>query len=100
MPGAKTNLVYDMGKRRTEMIETITVRNLPDEFSATYDAKGVHNIVRNFFYDEGESTRWLLDSDFQFHGYMRIMSIFMPGSMFRKQTRQSMEAFKKFAENA
>ncbi len=99
-PGAKTKLLYQMGSRRTEMIETIIERNMPDEFSGTYDAKGVHNIVRNYFHDEGETTRWVLDSDFQFHGYMRIMSLFMPGSMFKKQTRKTMEDFKKFAESA
>ena len=99
-PGAKTRLLYDMGRRKMEMIETITVRNLPDEFSGTYDASGVHNIVLNYFYDEGESTRWVLDSDFQFHSYMRILSLFMPSSMFKKQTRSSMESFKRYAENA
>lgn len=99
-PGAKTKLLYDMGRRRVEMIETIITRNLPDEFSGTYDAKGVHNIVRNFFHDEGDTTRWVLDSDFRFHGMMRLMSLFMPSSMFKKQTRQTMEAFKAFAEKA
>ena len=98
--GAKTQLLYNMGKRRVEMIETIITRNMPDEFSATYDASGVHNIVRNYFHDQGDTTRWVLDSDFHFHGYMRIMSIFMPSSVFKKQTRQTMESFKKFAENA
>ena len=98
--GAKTKLLYDMGKRRVKMIETIITRKMPDEFSATYDASGVHNIVRNFFHDQGDTTRWVLDSDFQFHGYMRIMSLFMPSSVFKKQTRQSMESFKNFAENA
>ena len=48
-PGAKSRLVYQMGKRRIEMMETITARNLPDEFRGTYDAKGVHNIVENRF---------------------------------------------------
>lgn len=99
-PGAKTKLLYYMGKRRVEMIETIITRNLPDEFSGAYDAKGVHNIVRNYFHDQGETTRWVLDSDFQFHGYMRIMAIFMPSSMFKKQTRQTMTAFKQYAECA
>ena len=99
-PGAKTKLLYDMGKRRLEMIETIITRNLPDEFSGTYDAKGVHNIVRNYFYDQGETTRWVLDSDFRFHGWMRLMSLFMPSSMFKKQTRKTMDAFKQFAERA
>ena len=98
--GAKTKLLYDMGKRRVKMIETIITRKMPDEFSATYDASGVHNIVRNFFHDQGDTTRWVLDSDFQFHGYMRIMSLFMPSSVFKKQTRQSMGSFKNFAENA
>ncbi len=99
-PGAKTKLVYDMGRRRMDMIETIIKRDLPDEFSETYDAKGVHNIVRNYFHDRGDATLWVLDSDFRFHGLMRLMSLFMPGSMFKKQTRQTMEAFKAFAEAA
>ena len=99
-PGATTRLLYDMGRRRMEMIETIIERNLPDEFSATYDASGVHNIVRNIFYDEDEQTRWVLDSDFQFRSYMRIVSLFIPNSSFRNQTRSSMESFKRFAENA
>jgi len=100
MPGAKTKLLYQMGRRRTEMVETILTRQLPEEFSGSYDTSGVHNILRNFFYDEGERTRWVLDSDFQFHGLMRLMAWFIPSSVFRKQTRQTMEAFKNFAEAA
>ena len=99
-PGATTRLVYDMGRRRMTMIETITARSMPDEFSGTYDAPGVHNIVRNRFYDEGETTRWTMETEFQFRGLMRLMQLIMPESRFRKQTRSSMEAFKRFAENA
>ena len=99
-PGAQTRLLYDMGKRKLEMIETITTRNMPDEFSGTYDAKGVHNIVRNTFYPKGETTRWLLDCEFQFRGFMRIMAFFMGQGRFRKQTRKGMESFKHFAEGA
>ena len=99
-PGAKTHLHYQMGRRNIEMIETILVRDLPDEFSGTYDAKGVHNIVRNYFYDQGETTRWVIDTEFQFNGMMRIMSFFMPSKTFRNQTRQTMESFKTFAEGA
>ena len=99
-PGAKTRLTYAMGRRNMDMIETISVRNMPDEFSGTYDASGVHNIVQNFFYDEGDTTRWALDSEFQFRGLMRIMAFFMGEGRFKKQTRASMEAFKRFAESA
>lgn len=99
-PGAQTRLLYDMGKRKLEMIETITSRNMPDEFSGAYDAKDVHNIVRNTFYPQDETTRWLMDCEFQFRGFMRIMSFFMGQRTFRKQTRKGMESFKRFAEGA
>ena len=39
--GAKSQLRFEMGKRKIEMTETITVRDLPNEFSGTYEAKGV-----------------------------------------------------------
>lgn len=48
-PGATSRLKYAQGRREGEMIETITVRNLPDEFSGTYDSKGIRNIVKNYF---------------------------------------------------
>ena len=51
--GASAKLKYKMGKREVEMIETITKRNLPDEFNGTYEAKGVFNIIRNRFIDNG-----------------------------------------------
>ena len=47
--GAKSKLRYTMGKREIEMIETITVKNLPKEFSATYEAKDVWNEMKNYF---------------------------------------------------
>ncbi|MCY4465022.1 MAG: SRPBCC family protein [Chloroflexi bacterium] len=99
-PGAQTRLLYDMGKRKLEMIETITTRNMPDEFSGAYDAKGVYNIVRNTFHPQGETTRWNMDCEFQFRGFMRIMAFFMRQRTFRKQTRKGMESFKIFAEGA
>ena len=99
-PGAKTRLVYNMGRRKLQMIETILTRDMPDEFSGTYDASGVHNIVRNTFHDQGETTRWRMDCEFQFRGIMRIMAFFMGQGRFRKQTRKGMESFKRFAEKA
>jgi hypothetical protein len=38
-----------------EMIETITTRNLPDDFSGTYDVSGVFNVVA--FAEEGRDVR-------------------------------------------
>jgi len=99
-PGAKSRLVYDMNGRRIEMVETITSRNLPDEFSGTYDAKGVHNVVTNRFYAEGpDRTRWVTENEFSFSGLMIVFALVMRGS-FRKQTLADMQRFKAFAEQA
>lgn len=98
-PGAKSRLLYNMNGRKVEMVETVTARNLPDEFSGTYEAKGVYNVVENRFYADGpDRTRWVMDTEFQFSGLMKIMAFFMGGA-FRKQSMDFMQNFKSFAEN-
>lgn len=98
-PGAKAKLVYQMGKRRIEMIETITERNLPDIFAGTYDADGVHNIVVNKFIALPDgNTRYITENEFQFKGFMRIIAFLMPGA-FKKQSFKYLEQFKAFVEN-
>lgn len=97
--GAKSKLKYVMGKREIEMVETITVRNLPHEFSGTYDAAGVHNIVKNTFEAVSDNTtRWISHNTFQLKGFMRIIGWVMPGA-FKKQSLEIMQNFKKFAES-
>ncbi|NQT61505.1 MAG: SRPBCC family protein [Candidatus Marinimicrobia bacterium] len=97
--GAKSKMVFLSGKREIEMIETITVKNLPDEFSGTYDAKGVYNLVKNRFEARGENqTHYITEQEFQFTGFMKYLAFFMPGA-FKKQSLQHMKAFKKFAES-
>lgn len=96
--GSTARLKYLMGKRKVEMLETITVNDLPNEFSATYEAKNVWNEVRNYFDDLGNgTTKWRSDCEFRFGGFMKIMGFLMPGA-FKKQSMKYLEAFKKFAE--
>ena len=98
--GAKSKLLFQMGKREMEMIETITVRNLPQEFSGTYEVDGVFNIVKNYFVPIDENrTKYISEQEFQFKGFMKIMGWLMPG-MFKKQSQTFLENFKNFAENA
>ena len=98
--GAKTKQVHKMGKRQLEIIETITANNHPEEFSATYEAEGVWNLVENRFIEADEhKTKWVLDSEFKCTGIARLMAFFMPG-MFKKQTLSYMNLFKNFAENS
>ncbi len=97
--GAKTELHYRMGKREMVLIETIIKRNMPEEFHATYDAKGVHNIQKNYFEEvDAHTTRWISESEFEFSGFfMKAMAFLMPGA-FKKQSRKYAEDFKAFAE--
>jgi uncharacterized membrane protein len=98
--GAKSRLKFKMGKREFEMIETITVRNLPDEFSGTYDAKGVFNIVKNRFISlPGNRTKYISEQEFRFSGFMKIIGFFMP-SAFKKQSMKYLSDFKNFVEKA
>lgn len=88
-----------MGKREIEMTETITVRNLPDEFSGTYEAAGVFNIVKNKFEKISENkTKYFTENEFQFKGFMKIMAWIIPGA-FKKQSMKYLKSFKQFAEN-
>jgi hypothetical protein len=100
-PGSKMKLLYKMGKREVEMIETIVKNNLPDEFSGTYEAKGVWNSVENYFIEADENhTTWVFGTEFKFSGlFMRLFGLLMPG-MFKKQSYKYMLLFKEFAENA
>jgi hypothetical protein len=97
-PGARSRLVFQTGRRRLEMIETITRRDLPEAFDGTYDAKGVHNIVENRFAEVGpDRTRWSSHNVFELRGPMKLVGLVFAGA-FRKQTRKYLEDFKAFAE--
>ena len=98
-PGAKSRLFFKMGKREVEMIETITVRNLPDEFSGTYEAKGVYNIAKNKFLKVSETrTKYISENEFQFKGFMKFFAFLMPGA-FKKQSFKYLQHFKDFVES-
>ena len=91
--------MFKMGKREFEMIETITVKNLPEEFSGTYLAMGTLNTVKNNFYALSDNeTRYVTQQEFKLTGFMKIMGFLMPGA-FKKQTMKYLVAFKHFVEN-
>lgn len=97
--GAKSRLKFKMGSREIEMIETITSRNLPEEFSGTYEAKGVFNIVKNRFIKLTDTkTKYITENEFQFKGFMKLIAFLMPGA-FKKQSMKYLTDFKKFVES-
>ena len=98
--GTTMELEYQMGKRNVVLIETITKNVFPAEFHANYDTKGVHNVQKNFFQEmEGNKTKWVSESEFEFKGFgMKMMAFLMPGA-FKKQSLKYLKDFKDFAEN-
>ncbi len=100
-PGAQSRLTYRMGRRTIEMVETVTTRNLPHEFSGTCATQGGRSAVRNEFHEVAAGrTRWVAHSEYRCDGLlMRLMNWLMPGA-FRRQTQKFMEQFKAFAETA
>jgi len=96
--GAKSQIRYKMGKREVDMVETITEIDNPKTFAATYEAKGVWNLVKNDFVEVASNkTKWTTHNEFRCKGVMRIMTFLMPGA-FKKQSFQHMKYFKDFAE--
>jgi hypothetical protein len=98
--GATMKLDYKMGKRTISMIETISKNDFPNEFNATYEAKGVYNIQRNTFHEvDSNTTKWVSESEFQFSSFgMKLMGWIMPG-VFKKQSLKYLEDFKNYVEN-
>lgn len=98
--GAKTLLKYKMGRREIDMTETIVTKNLPEELSKTYEAKGVFNRVNNSFKAIGEKkTLFNIEQEFLFTNLMmKLMGALMPGA-FKNQTKKYLNNFKSFAEH-
>lgn len=98
--GAKSRMVYEARKGELEMVETITKNKLPDEFHASYQARGVDNQVINYFSEpEPGITLWKTENVFRFRGMMALMAPFMKKA-FTHNTLLTMERFKVFAETA
>lgn len=91
-------LLFQFGRRKMEMTETILRNELPAHFDGTYKMKGVLNTIRNSFEkDTPTSTRWISDVEFRFTGLMKIIAYFMKDD-FKKQSEIIMSNFKKYVE--
>lgn len=102
-PGAKSKLLFKMKRGDFELIETITVNNLPEEFSGTYETvgKGIFNTMSNNFVPVGEgSTCYTAEIEYRFSGLKwKVMSLFL-GPVFKRQSFKTMRLFKEFTESS
>lgn len=97
--GSRNKLVFKQGRKRTELFETVSVCNLPEEFSTTYAMKGMRNIMRNYFREvDADSTHWIAECEFKGNGIiMKSMLALMPKA-FERQVRNNMDSFKNYIE--
>ena len=98
--GSRSRLRYQQRGRDSDLIETVTVRALPERFTGTYEMPGTWIEVDNRFEVlDAEETRWTSACEWRCQSLMiRLMTLVVPG-MFRKQTQKFMQQFKDFAEN-
>ncbi len=97
--GAKSRLVFKNGNQEIELIETITKRNLPSEFTGTYETKGMVSTVKNSFVKLADNkTKYTSDNEFQMKGFMKLIGMLFPG-LFKKQSMKYLIDFKKFVES-
>jgi hypothetical protein len=90
--------VFQFGRRKMTMTETILRDELPRHFEGTYSMKGVHNRIHNSFTTtKAGTTIWTYSSEFRFKWLMSLVGIFMKDD-FIKQSRIIMSNFKRFAE--
>lgn len=96
--GARSKLVYQMGKRQIEMEETILSNDLPDGMHLLFTTKGVKNEQSHHFsaISDGQ-TKWESHNIFHFSGFMAVAAFFMKGA-FKKQTAKYLRRFREFAE--
>ena len=96
--GAKTRLVYQMGKREVVMEEEIIENALPDSIHFVFRSDGVENDNKSYFSSATkETTLWRQENEFNMKGFWGFIATIAPG-MFKKQTLRDMNRFKDFAE--
>lgn len=99
--GAKSKIVYQQGKRKIELIETIISNNLPNEKKALYEHIHMINTQTTKFKKiSDEKTRFISQVEYtKFNGFMpKLLATLFPG-MFKKQSQKWMVQFKGFVES-
>jgi hypothetical protein len=98
--GAVSKMYFDDGKRKMELIETVTKNELPDRFEAFYHHKHMDNTMVCEFIDLGDSrTEYKYAFNYvAIRGFMPKLMFRLFPSLFKKQGEKWMNQFKAFVE--
>lgn len=98
-PGAVAELTYDKKGKKIVLTETITERRDGAFLAASYESSyGSTLIVNRFEALDASSTRWTAWCNFRFRNVMKLMSLFLGGTI-RKRTEGDMQRFKLMIES-
>ena len=100
IPGCLTKLVYQQGRHRIELMETVVSNELPDKFCGFYSwAEGENTLESRFLELEGGRTRWESTCSYKMKSLtMKLMGFFFRGK-FVEQNQKFLDNFKAFCEN-
>lgn len=97
-PDAVSELVYDEKGREVVLTETVTARREPEFLGGTYDSNWGSVVILNLFEQTNDGrTRWSSNSNHQFKGLMKFLSLFMAKSI-RGRIDNDMQRFKLLVE--
>ncbi|WP_394751118.1 SRPBCC family protein [Spongiimicrobium salis] len=98
--GTTSRILFQQGKRKLELLETIVVNALPEQKKAFYEHSHMTNFQTSRFESLSENkTRYVSEVEYtEFRALIpKLMAKLFPG-MFRKQSQKWMDQFKAFAE--
>ena len=103
-PGAKTMIRQTssgpQGSWTTEILHTVIKNDLPYEYVASFETRGVKHTSYSIFQEEGvNTTRWISRNEVEFSGIAKKTRFIFKG-LYKSQTQKSMKKFKKHAERA
>lgn len=97
-PGAVSTLIFNEGKKKLILKETVTEKREPVFVAGTYESDhGTTLVVNHFAAIDDRTTRWTSWCNFTFTGIMRVMSLFVAGTI-RRRTEADMQRFKLLVE--
>jgi len=97
---SRAKLVYKMAGKSMNLLETIYIKNLPEELYALYEHVHMDNTMRTSFTASSTTTTvYRVEIEYlKFYSLIpKLMAKFFP-SMFQKQTQKWLDNFKQFVE--
>jgi hypothetical protein len=84
-------LIFENQGEEMKMKMTILKNKLPKQIDITYEVNGAYNLCKNFFYDKGDQTRWVMHVMFKFDKKVNI-----PIEKFVEKTKTGMQIFNEY----